>query len=148
MNKDGRDRLTPAAGPEGMSRRRFLGLTGLWTGALTLGRLVGTRRGHRQARDPAGTAPATRAQHFVNQLDRKPPFSFRYGGRPSAPLLARWPRTHQRTPLDASRTEHAITWTDPRTGLAVRCLAIAYHAFPTVEWTLYFKNTGARPTLP
>ena len=28
----------------------------------------------------------------------------------------------------------------------VRCEAIEYHDFPTVEWTLYLKNSGAADT--
>ena len=44
--------------------------------------------------------------------------------------------------LDDQRTQHLLTWTDPQSGLVVRCEAVEYHDFPTVEWTLYFKNTG------
>jgi alpha-galactosidase len=43
-------------------------------------------------------------------------------------------------------TDHTLTWTDPKTGLEVRCVAAEYHDFPTVEWTLYFKNTGTSDT--
>ena len=28
----------------------------------------------------------------------------------------------------------------------MRCVAVEYHDFPTVEWTLYFKNTGGGDT--
>jgi alpha-galactosidase len=35
-----------------------------------------------------------------------------------------------------------LTHTDPKTGLVVRSAAVEYADFPTVEWTLYFKNTG------
>ncbi|NLF93791.1 MAG: alpha-galactosidase, partial [Oligosphaeraceae bacterium] len=35
-----------------------------------------------------------------------------------------------------------LTYTDPATGLEVKCIAIAYNDFPTVEWTVYFKNTS------
>ena len=31
---------------------------------------------------------------------------------------------------------------DPQNGLVVRCQAIEYHDFPTVEWTVYLRNTG------
>jgi alpha-galactosidase len=33
-------------------------------------------------------------------------------------------------------------WTDPQSGLEIRCEAIEYHDFPTVEWTFYLKNTA------
>jgi alpha-galactosidase len=71
------------------------------------------------------------------------PFSFRYGGRPSSYLLktCEFDRTSRR--LDENRIEHTLTYTDPKTGLVVRAVAVEYHDFPAVEWTLYFHNTGA-----
>ncbi|MCY3017895.1 MAG: alpha-galactosidase [Planctomycetota bacterium] len=74
------------------------------------------------------------------------PFSFTCNEKPSAALLPAWERKVQDTRLDGQRTEHALSWTDPQSGLMVRCRAIEYHDFPTVEWTLYFKNTGANET--
>jgi len=75
-----------------------------------------------------------------------PPFSFTYGGEPSARLLSTWPRTHSQRKLDPQRTEHTLTWSDPKTGLTVRCVAIEYHDFPTIEWTLHFRNAGKADT--
>jgi alpha-galactosidase len=74
------------------------------------------------------------------------PFSFLYGGRSSAELLPSWERKDATRKLDEARTERTITWTDKQTGLVLRCVAIEYAAFPTVEWTLYFKNTGVQDT--
>ncbi|MBM4042149.1 MAG: hypothetical protein FJ290_26940, partial [Planctomycetes bacterium] len=71
-----------------------------------------------------------------------PPFSFTYGGQPSAALLPTWDRKQASRKLDDARTEHVVTYTDPKTGLVLRCVAIEYHDFPTVEWTLHFRNTG------
>ncbi|MCX5685564.1 MAG: NPCBM/NEW2 domain-containing protein, partial [Planctomycetota bacterium] len=71
------------------------------------------------------------AEGALRQFSNDPPFSFTYGGRPSAELLKAW---------------HTLTWTDPKTGLAVRCVGVTYDDFPTVEWTVYFKNTGAADT--
>ena len=48
--------------------------------------------------------------------------------------------------LDGQRTEHTLTYTDPKTGLVVRCVGIEYRDFPTVEWTLYFKNASDKDT--
>ena len=75
-----------------------------------------------------------------------PPFSFVYDGKPSAELLSTWKRKHGTKKLDQNRTEHLQTWTDPKTGLEVRCVAVAYNDFPTVEWTVFFKNGGQADT--
>ena len=74
------------------------------------------------------------------------PFSFSYDGRPSAALLKEWPLDRQVKKLDDQRTERTWTWTDPKTKLALRWAALEYHDYPTVEWTLYFKNGGAADT--
>ncbi|HEV3275485.1 MAG TPA: alpha-galactosidase [Terriglobia bacterium] len=72
-----------------------------------------------------------------------PPFSFRYGGEWSADLLKTWKLTRSERSLDADRTEYTLLYRDPKTGLSARCVAVAYHDFPTVEWTLSFKNDGS-----
>ena len=74
------------------------------------------------------------------------PFSFRYAGQPSGDFLDGWKLERDKRALDEDRTELTTTYTDPSTGLQVRCVAEMYSAFPVVEWTLYFKNTGERPT--
>jgi len=85
-----------------------------------------------------------------------PPFSFVYGGRPSQELLSGWlfeqsARRYEQGaaeshPRGQNLTEHVLSWTDPGTGLEVRCVAVEYHDFPTVEWTFFFKNTGTNDT--
>jgi len=82
----------------------------------------------------------------MQRLATEPPFSFTYDGKPSADLLKTWPLQRSTRKLDARRTEHALVYRDPKTGLAVRCVAVQYHDFPTVEWTLYLKNTGTADT--
>jgi alpha-galactosidase len=74
------------------------------------------------------------------------PFSFTYGGQPSAALLPSWEKKIKDAELDGRRTEHVVTWMDAKTGLEMRCRAVEYHDFPTVEWTLHFKNAGAKET--
>ncbi|MBN2293328.1 MAG: alpha-galactosidase [Pirellulales bacterium] len=74
------------------------------------------------------------------------PFSFTYDGKPSVELLKTWPRKQNTRKLDDKRNEHTLSYTDPQTGLVVRCVAIEYQDFPTVEWTVYFKNTGSADT--
>lgn len=76
----------------------------------------------------------------------EPPFSFTYAGRPSSELLATWRSERKAAKLDESRTGLSLRYTDPDTGLVVRCEAIEYTDFPTAEWTLYFKNTGTSDT--
>ena len=75
-----------------------------------------------------------------------PPFAFRYGDRPSSEFLKTWESTRSERRLDASRTEYVLAYRDPMTGLVVRSVATAYADFPTVEWTVYFKNDGTRDT--
>ncbi|MCY2952618.1 MAG: NPCBM/NEW2 domain-containing protein [Planctomycetota bacterium] len=74
------------------------------------------------------------------------PFSFSYGGQASAALLRECRLDRRIKKLDDQRTERTWTWTDPRTGLVLRWKAIEYHDFPTVEWTLSFKNGGTTDT--
>ena len=66
------------------------------------------------------------------------PFSFKYDGRPSAEFLDQWKLEREAKKLDEQRVQHTVTWTDPRTGLRVRCVGVEYLDYPTVEWTLYF----------
>ena len=74
------------------------------------------------------------------------PFSFMYGGQSSAGLLKTWKTERAAKELDESRTQQTLTFTDSKTGLEVRCVIVEYKDFPTVEWTLYFKNTGTSDT--
>ena len=73
----------------------------------------------------------------------QPPFSFKYGGRASSEFLGQWKLERQSQKLDDQRAQHTLSWTDPESGLCVRCVGVQYHDYPTVEWTVYFKNAGA-----
>ena len=75
-----------------------------------------------------------------------PPFSFVYGGQVSDDLLRVWKFQETIDTPDAHRTRRTQTYTDPNTGLVVRCVAVEYRDYPTVEWTLFFKNTGPADT--
>jgi alpha-galactosidase len=90
------------------------------------------------------------ARHWVGAADHPPeagpPFSFLYGGRNSAACLASWARKDEESRIDDVRTRHTITWSDGQSGLVVRCVGVAYHDYPTVEWTLYFRNAGSADT--
>ncbi len=71
-----------------------------------------------------------------------PPFSFKYDGKSSASFLKSWPMTHEEKQLDAVRTQHVYTFTDPKTGLRIAAECIVYSDFPAVEWLLRIKNTS------
>lgn len=79
-------------------------------------------------------------------LATDPPFSFTYGDRPFAELWKHWRLERTSRKLDERRTERTLSYTDPESGLVVRCVAVEYHDFPTVEWTLYLKNSGTVDT--
>ncbi len=96
--------------------------------------------------DEMTTASQWVATRFGDVDQTVPPFSFIYGGRRSVELLPSWKQTRRIRKLDDRRSEHTLTWTEPESGLVVRCVAIAYHDFPTVEWTLYFENTSRTDT--
>jgi alpha-galactosidase len=75
-----------------------------------------------------------------------PPFSFKYGGRPSSRFITGWRSQHSAQQLDGSRTEHTFTYTDPQTKLEVRAECLLFSDFPAVEWVLKFTNNGAEDT--
>ena len=83
----------------------------------------------------------------VGKADIEPPFSFSYGGRSFAEIRTNWNVARASKKLDDIRTELVATSKDPATSLAVRCVATEYADFPTVEWTLYFKNEGTADSL-
>jgi len=78
----------------------------------------------------------------VRRYSPEPPFSFKLGDKFSAELLKVWPLKRESRKLDEQRTEHVLAYNEPKGGLSVRCVAVEYHDFPTVEWTLHFKNAG------
>lgn len=84
-------------------------------------------------------------EHLTDAKSRLP-FSFTYDGQTSAKLLAEWPAKMANERLDAQRTRQTIIWTDPKTGLEVKCVAVDYADYPAVEWTVWFKNTGQADT--
>jgi len=144
------ERVAALTGAAGLNRRRFIGITGRLAAALPFGRLLMGRTRRPLALPTSGNAfsASMMTKQMVGRLSAEPPFSFTYGGRRSSVLLARWSRRVTSRALDASRTEHTITWTEPHAGLVVRCVAVEYHDIPTIEWTLYIKNSGAKALPP
>ena len=74
-----------------------------------------------------------------------PPFSFVYGGKPSAQLLPGWERTAETEELK-DRVRHLVRWRDPQTGLCVTATVTAFKPYPAAEWLLHFENQGAQDT--
>ncbi|MHB0961296.1 MAG: alpha-galactosidase [Pirellulaceae bacterium] len=74
------------------------------------------------------------------------PFSFLYGGTPSANLITDWEQKVATQDLDGQRAAQTTWLKDPKTGLSVRCVLTVYRDFPAVEWVLYFKNEGTTDT--
>jgi alpha-galactosidase len=79
-------------------------------------------------------------------FSNEPPFSFTYDSKTFSELRAAWDVKRKTRKLDQFRTEHELTYTDPNTGLIVRCVGIEWQDYPTVEWTVYLKNTGSADT--
>lgn len=84
------------------------------------------------------------------------PFSFQYGDAPANERLRDWsldrtsrtygPGDVAPHPRGTNLTEHHLKWTEPASGLEVHCVVVEYHDFPTVEWTLFFRNGCSRDT--
>jgi alpha-galactosidase len=89
---------------------------------------------------------AAKFQGRAGRYDAAPPFSFDYGGKPFRGLVAQWAVKRSSGRIDAGRTRRVVVYSDPTTKLEVRCEAIEYADFPTVEWTVYLANRGTADT--
>ena len=81
------------------------------------------------------------------------PFSFTYAGECSRQFLAlasqarrTWDLDRAEAELDEQRTQCTLTYTDPATGLVVRCEAVVYGEHAAVEWLVTFQNNGDADT--
>ena len=83
--------------------------------------------------------------HFL-QDSAAYPFSFVWDKEQSSAFLATWPRRLESEPLEDGRTRHTLTFCQPNGPLEVECRLIDYADFPTVEWTLVFRNVSQEPT--
>ena len=68
-----------------------------------------------------------------------------FGTAEFARAVTGWAVERSKRPIDSARTGYTIVYRDPATGLVVRCEGVVYSDFPTVEWTLFFKNEGPSP---
>ena len=97
-------------------------------------------------KDDIVTANNWTKSHLQSAAVSAIPFSFEYNGKKSSELLSEWKVNRTSRSLDKVRKQETIVWTDPETSLEVRCVAVEYTDYPTVEWTLYFKNNGNADT--
>ncbi len=134
-------------------RDQFVLVTGV-LGAFKDGSTTGPLLRPRVASDleilPVLPSETTKRQHWaddnLSESAAAPPFSFTYNGQPSSELLASWDRTYSESRLDDKGTQRTMTYTDPATGLEVKCVSVEYDAYPTLEWTVYLTNTGSADT--
>ena len=91
----------------------------------------------------ATSAPAPAAPDVISP---GVPFSFVYGGAASAGLLKDWPISVETGKSAGGKSQRAITYTDPKTGLELRCEVTTYVDSPAVEWVLYATNKGKTDT--
>lgn len=82
------------------------------------------------------------AERLDKEKQKAQPFSFVFNGTPSEKLLEAWQREATTRKLDDQRTEHILKYSDPGSGVLVRCIGIAYNDFPAVEWILELENVG------
>ena len=114
----------------------------LWLAALLLFSAVLTGRSVLPTPEEITTAHRWLADHLGQEAVPRP-FSFDYDGQSSTKFLKDWKLARSSRALSNQRTEHTLSFTAPQGELVCRCVAIEYEDFPTVEWTLYFKNTGS-----
>lgn len=113
---------------------------------LLAGLACGTATGDDNSGSARETADRWIEERFSPDRPAELPFSFRYAGQSSRDLLGGWTTTTRRDERDANRLETTRTFTDPATGLTVRCVATFYRDFPAVEWVLTFQNGGEADT--
>ncbi len=94
--------------------------------------------------------PGTEVKHWVSQHFAKgviPPFSFVYDGKSSDTFIKSWQFSAEKLKSNKPNEEESIyTYTDKKTGLAVKCKLTCFTDFPAVEWVLNFVNTSGKNT--
>ena len=108
---------------------------------------IGKAMGQSSQRIPDNTTAVHQwvEQHFAK--GKVPPFSFTYGGKKSDNFIRGW-KFHaenlKSVEQDAEQTFY--TYSDPQTGLKVKCTVTCFTDFPAVEWVLKFSNTSGKNT--
>jgi alpha-galactosidase len=93
----------------------------------------------------AAGAPTDRVPERFEGIERRPPFSFTFGARKSADVLAgiEPDAGEERAAGGLRRT---LAYSDARSGLRVVCEATIFDTFPACEWVLRFTNAGTKDT--
>ncbi len=103
----------------------------------------GESRGFVQA-DELAASSRWAAEHFSGDA-AKLPFSFKLGDESSATVLERLKPSVTSDRLD-DRTHRTLTWTDDKTGLETRVDVVEFAHYPSIEWTVRFRNIGQTDT--
>ena len=94
---------------------------------------------HNSMRHMFDARPTTGAHPLLRQ--GAPPFSFRFGGRPSASFLPNWKRTATSREVDG-RVEHELVLADPESGLEAVATLTLFKGYPAAEWVVSYENKG------
>jgi alpha-galactosidase len=103
-----------------------------------------------QAAKPSAVEMDRRAQwldrSFIGDTPQVP-FSLNVVGKSvSAAALRHWRLERPPTAGPEAREQHTIVFTDPATGLRLRCVVVSPAQLPVIEWTLFIENGGAAET--
>ena len=74
------------------------------------------------------------------------PFSFIYNGKSSSEILPQWKKSVKKLPVTDKKEQGIITYTDPDSGLEITCQITRALDYPSIEWVVFFKNTGTTDT--
>ena len=74
-----------------------------------------------------------------------PPFSFQLNGIPSKKFIKNWQWKREIIPSDNQDIiQRRYTYTDPKSGLEVRCDVRGFISFKAVDWVVHFHNKSAQ----
>ena len=85
-------------------------------------------------------------ESFFTGEEITPPFSFVMGETPSQQLLASTTPTLTTETLSDHHVRHTLQFVDAASQLSVKCVAVRYQDYPSLEWTVYLKNVGTGDT--
>jgi alpha-galactosidase len=74
------------------------------------------------------------------------PFSFVYNRQAAAQFALTWNREPETQSVGAGCMNRTLTFSDPATGLQVRCELAEFTNHPALEWVVYLENRGAQDT--
>ena len=85
------------------------------------------------------------AESFVR--GKVPPFSFRYDGIESKAFIKGWKYSKEKIiSADPAIQKSVYSYSDPGTGLSVKCFVTTYSDFPAAEWVVKFINKSGSNT--